>query len=255
MPTRKIARYGWRPDHPDRRDHKLAIARSVPLPPHVDLSTSKFMPAVYDQGQLGSCTANAIAAAVDVERAAQNESFINPSRLFIYYNERFIEGDTANDGGAEIRDGIKVVASQGVCPETEWPYDESQFAVHPSPEAYDAALKFKALKYASVNQGQNDIMNILGAVGRPVIFGMNVYDDFEGDDVAASGVVPMPAANQAPIGGHAVLIVGYDTPSQRFIVRNSWGADWGQKGYFTIPFRYVLNADLASDFWVITLES
>lgn len=255
MPTRKIARYGWRRDHPDRRDHKLAIARSVPLPLHVDLSTSKFMPPVYDQGQLGSCTANAIAAAVDFERAAQCEAFITPSRLFIYYNERFIEGDTANDSGAEIRDGIKVVASQGVCPEVVWPYDEGQFAAHPSPDAYDAALKFTAVKYASVNQGLNDIKNILGAVGKPVVFGMNVYDEFESDEVAASGVVTMPAANQAPIGGHAVLIVGYDDPSQRFIVRNSWGADWGQKGYFTIPYRFVLDPNICDDFWVVTLES
>jgi C1A family cysteine protease len=255
MPTRKIAGYGWRPDHPDRRDHKLAICRAVPTPPHVDLSTSKCMPAVYDQGELGSCTANAIAAAIDFERAVQGEPFITPSRLFVYFNERAIEGDTANDSGAEIRDGIKVVASQGVCPESVWPYDEAKFADKPDDGAYAAALMFKAVRYASVNQGINDIKNILGAVGRPVVFGMNVYDEFESDEVAASGVVIMPAANQAPVGGHAVLIVGYDDSSQRFKIRNSWGPDWGQKGYCTIPYRYLLDPDLASDFWVITLES
>lgn len=255
MPTRKISRYGWRRDHPDRRDHKLTVQRAIlPLPIHVDLSTSKFMPPVYDQGQLGSCTANAIAAAVDFERACQGEAFIGPSRLFIYFNERAIEGDTDSDDGAELRDGIKVVASLGVCPECIWPYDEAKFAEKPDDACFAAALKFRAVKYASVNQTSTDIRTVL-ASGKPVVFGFSVYDAFEGDDVASTGVLPMPAANEAPIGGHAVMLVGYDDASQRFLVRNSWGTGWGQAGFFTIPYRYVLDPGLASDFWVITLES
>ena len=255
MPTRKISRYGWRPDHPDRRDRKFSIEQRVNLPAQVDLSKLPAMPPIYDQGELGSCTANAIAAAVDFERGIQKETFITPSRLFIYYNERAIEGATAEDSGAELRDGIKVVANSGVCPESEWPYEISHFAEQPPAHCFADALHFKALQYSSVTQDPYFVRHCLAILGKPVAFGMSVYDAFESDDVAATGVVPMPAANEAPVGGHAVLLVGYDDASQRFKVRNSWGADWGSSGYFTIPYRFVLDPDLASDFWTITLES
>lgn len=234
----------------------MRIAPAVALPPSADLRTSGFLPPIYDQQQLGSCTANAIAAAVDFERKKQGEDFMTPSRLFIYYNERVIEGDPDQDNGAEIRDGIKSVAAQGVCPESEWAYSDqgNQFTIKPNDQCYTDALKFKALSYQSVPQDEQSIKSVLAA-GRPVVFGFSVYDAFESDAVAASGIVPLPGPNDAPIGGHAVLAVGYDDPSQMFLVRNSWGASWGLAGYFKLPYAYLTNPNLASDLWMIQTES
>src|ERR1700682_6646972 len=118
----KIARYVCIPDQPDQRDHLYAAPAQflVALPPSADLR--RRCPAVYNQGQLGSCTANAIGAAIEFDRIKQKISDFVPSRLFIYYNERVIEGTVRSDSGAMIRDGIKSVASLGVCPEPEWPY-------------------------------------------------------------------------------------------------------------------------------------
>lgn len=210
------------------------------------------MPAVYDQGELGSCTGNAIAAAHQFEQMRQSETAFAPSRLFIYYNERAVEGTVDQDSGAQIRDGIKSIASLGVCPESEWAYDIDQFAVKPSEQCYADALFHKAIRYLKVPQDLRSIQGCL-AYGYPVVFGFTVYESFESQDVAASGVVELPAPSESVVGGHAVLLVGYDEASQRFIVRNSWGDSWGQYGYFTIPFEYVLNAGLANDFWSIRL--
>src|SRR5215469_6767170 len=124
----KIKRYGWIPDLPDHRDllYAAPVAALQALPGKVDL-TSKCAP-VYDQGQLGSCTANAIGGAIQFEQMKQSIPNFTPARLFIYYNERAIEGTVASDSGAQIRDGVKSVAQQGACPETMWPYVISKFA-------------------------------------------------------------------------------------------------------------------------------
>jgi C1A family cysteine protease len=252
----KIQKYGWKKDHLDHRDLIARVAAPpTGLPPSVDLRTTGFVPPVYDQLQLGSCTANAIAAAVDFERKKQGEAFLTPSRLFIYYNERVIEDTVDQDAGAEIRDGIKSVASQGVCAESEWPYTDqgTQFTVKPTGQCYIDALSFEALKYISVNQVEADIKGVL-ASGSPVVFGFSVFSEFESDAVAKTGLVPMPSATEAPLGGHAVLCVGYDDASQLFLVRNSWNTTWGQSGYFQLPYAYLLDANLASDLWVIQLE-
>lgn len=255
----KIHRYGWTPDKLDHRDLQLFIpsVTRVPLPSSCDLRPSGNVPPVYDQGNLGSCTANAIAAAVDFERKLQGEAFLTPSRLFIYYNERVIEDSVAEDSGAQIRDGIKSVVSQGVCPESEWPYvdDGERFAVQPDPLCYSTALKAKALVYSSVSQDPYFIRHCLSMLGRPVVFGFSVFEAFESDSVAATGKVPLPGSADAPIGGHAVQAVGYNDASQMFLCRNSWGPGWGLEGYFWLPYAYLLNPDLSDDLWVIQSES
>ena len=245
--------YGWRKDHLDQRDHLLGISKPAPLPTSVDLRPG--CPPVYDQLDLGSCTGNAIAAAVDFERKRQGEYFLNPSRLFIYYNERVMEGDVSEDAGAEIRDGIKSVASLGVCPESDWPYDEQEFATKPSPSCYTDALKIRSLGYSVVSQNAFNLKYVLAILKRPVIFGFSAFDVFESDAVAASGIVPMPGPTDSPIGGHAVLAVGYNDVDQCFIVRNSWGPDWGDAGYFHFPYAYMLDPNLTSDLWTILFES
>ena len=242
--------YGWTPDLPDHRDHLFAAAPKTvaALPPKADLR--KGCPPVYDQGQLGSCTANAIAGAMEFDLLKQKLTDFMPSRLFIYYNERVIENTVNSDAGAQIRDGIKSVGNQGVCPEPEWPYIPAKFAVKPPQTAYTDALKNKAVTYQAVARDLTQMKGCLAA-GYPFVLGFTVYTAFESPQVARTGVLNMPASGESVLGGHAVPAVGYDDPSQRFIVRNSWGNAWGQKGYFTMPYAYLLAAKLSSDFWTI----
>lgn len=263
--ARSVARYGWVRDLPDMRDRVYSVpeAVSTTLPASVDLRTGTpgFMPC-YDQGQIGSCTANAIAGAVEFGLRKEKLPDFVPSRLFIYYNERVMEGTVGTDSGAQIRDGIKSVATQGVPPESEWPYDavpadaNGQFpagsaeATKPPAQVYEDALKNKVTSYQRVPQ---DLAHIKGSLaqGYPVVFGFTVYSSFESQQVASTGVVPMPAAGEQVLGGHAVVAVGYDDSASRFIVRNSWGTAWGMDGFFTMPYEYLTNTQLASDFWTV----
>jgi len=220
-----------------------ALPSSADLRPHC--------PPVYDQGQLGSCTANAIAGALQFDEIKEHKNGLStPSRLFIYYNERVIEGTVTSDSGAQLRDGVKTVAKQGICPEKVWPYDISKFAVKPPTLAYKDAAKDKATNYLRLSQAANQLKGCL-ASGYPFVFGFTVYESFESADVSKTGIVPMPSPNEAVLGGHAVCAVGYDDAQQRFIVRNSWGTEWGMKGYCTMPYTYLLDPNLASDFWTI----
>jgi C1A family cysteine protease len=244
--------YGWIPDLPDQRDHLYSapLRQLAGLPVCVDLASQ--CPAVYDQGQLGSCTANAIGAAVEFDRMKQGLQDFIPSRLFIYWNERNMEGTVQSDSGAQIRDGIKSVAKQGACPETDWPYDISRFTEKPSAQAYADAKLDRAVSYQRVAQNLNQMKGCL-ASGYPFVFGFTVYESFESDEVAQTGHAPMPASGEQTVGGHAVLAVGYDDASQWLTVRNSWGDGWGMKGYFTLPYAYVTQSSLAADFWTIRL--
>ena len=243
--------YGWVRDLPDHRDvmYSSPIAPAA-LPPQIDLRNG--CPPVYDQGQLGSCTANAIAAALDFERHKQGLQFLSPSRLFIYYNERAMENTVNSDAGARIRDGIKSVGTQGAPPEALWPYDITQFEVRPPDNAFAKAKLDRALSYMRLTQVVNQLKGCL-ASGFPFVFGISVYESFESPDVAKTGVVPMPASNEAVLGGHAIVAVGYDDSSQRFVVRNSWGTGWGIEGYCVFPYAYLTDPNLSSDFWTIRL--
>jgi C1A family cysteine protease len=246
-------RYGWIRDLPDHRDRCYTAEPPGfgPLPPSVDLRAG--CPPVYDQGQLGSCTANAIAAALEFDRKKQGLPDFTPSRLFIYYNERAMEGTIASDSGAQIRDGIKSVATQGDCPEAEWPYDPAVFAVQPAAQCYADAVKYKAVQYAAVGQDERSVKTCL-ANGYPFVFGFTVFAAFESEPVAQTGQVPMPGLFAGPPqGGHAVLCVGYDDATSMFTVRNSWGPDWGDKGYFYMRYQYLLSDQYADDFWTISL--
>lgn len=247
---RKIKGYGWNPDIPDGRDLMYAAPPEVvtQLPTQVDLRSQ--CPAVYDQGQLGSCTANAIGAALEFDQMKQGESAFTPSRLFIYYNERVIEGTVSSDSGGQIRDGVKSVNQQGAPPEVDWPYDITKFADQPPQQAYDDASQHKSVLYQRLTQTLSQFKGCL-ASGYPFVFGFVVYESFESQQVASTGQAPMPTAGEQQIGGHAVLAVGYDEDQQRFIVRNSWGTTWGMNGYFTLPYPYLLQQTLSSDFWTI----
>jgi C1A family cysteine protease len=248
---RKIAGYGWNRDLPDGRDFMYAAPVEVisALPKTVDLRPR--CPDVYDQGQLGSCTANAIGAALEFDQMKQQEPDpFTPSRLFIYYNERVIEGTVSSDSGAQIRDGVKSVNQLGAPPETAWPYMITKFRNKPPKTAYTDALKNQAIIYQRLTPTLSQLKGCV-ASGYPFVFGFTVYESFESAAVAKSGKVPMPQADEQQLGGHAVLAVGYQESSQTFIVRNSWGSGWGMEGYFTMPYPYLLQPTLSSDFWTI----
>jgi len=244
-------RYGWIPDLPDHRDLVLpraSHALTAALPTHKDLSP--YGPAIWDQGDLGSCTANAIARALQFDQIKQGEKSFLPSRLFIYYNERVVEGTVRSDAGAQIRDGIKSVAKLGACPEWMWPYDVAKFAVKPSARCYASAPQGAAIRYQTVAQDVGQMRAVL-AGNNVIVVGFTVYESFESDRVASTGIVAMPAPHEAVVGGHAVTVVGYDDATRRFKCANSWGTSWGQQGYFTIPYEYLTDPNLADDFWVV----
>jgi C1A family cysteine protease len=236
-------------DKHDPRDLPFStISKAVVLPASVDLRAA--MPPVYDQGQLGSCTGNAIAAAYEFDQMKEKIGVFQPSRLFIYYNERLMEGTVSEDSGAEIRDGIKVINKYGICSETSWPYNIESFTVKPPVAAYSEAAQHVAMAYYRVPVTLNDMKTAL-ASGFPIVGGITLYESFESDSVAKTGKVAMPKKNEKVLGGHAILFVGYDDKSKRLLVRNSWGSSWGQGGYFTLPYAYITDT-LVSDLWVVT---
>ena len=175
-----------------------------------------------------------------------------PSRLFIYYNERVIEHTVATDSGAQLRDGIKTVNKQGVCTEKIWPYNITQFAKKPAEQMYSAALNHKVLSYQSIVRNLTQMKGCL-ASGYPFVLGFTAYESLESESVAKTGKLNMPKKNEQVVGGHAVAAVGFDDKTKRFIMRNSWGTDWGMKGYFTMPYDYLMDENLSDDFWTIRI--
>jgi C1A family cysteine protease len=255
---------GWVRDLPDHRDYMFAAPSDVltTLPPKVDLRP--LMPPVYDQKAVGSCTAQAIGAAIQYERvkAGQTPDFI-PSRLMVYWNERLIERTVPIDAGAMLRDGIKTVAKQGVCDETNWPYipvpADPQTNIFPpgSPpiskapqSAYTAAMNFRVNSYLRVIQTLIQLKGCL-AQGHPIIFGFTVYTNIYGDDGEPVTLLTVPRPADRMLGGHAVLAVGYDDDRGVFIIRNSWGDAAQDHGYFYMAYPYITDQQLASDFWTI----
>jgi C1A family cysteine protease len=247
--TKSINKYGWVPDLPDHRDYLFSAVRPVPpaLPAHLDLRP--FCSKVEDQGNLGSCTANALAGALECLEIKDKVHYADLSRLFIYYNERVIEHSVKSDSGAMIRDGIKTLAKQGVCTEKTWPYVISRFTKKPGAACYNEASAHQITSYHRILT--LDEMRACLAEGFPFVFGFTVYESFESQQTAKTGVVNMPLAGERTVGGHAVMAAGYDDNEKRFIVRNSWGPKWGMKGYFTMPYAYVADRNLSDDFWTI----
>lgn len=241
---RKIKRYGCKPDLIDHRD--LMFVRSehfdklIEIPRSVNLVDK--LPACWDQGDLGSCTGHGSGAAM----AFLKPGFM-PSRLMIYFDGRQIEGDTDDDAGAQIRDVVSGLANQGVCDEGLWPYDISQFAVEPTPACYDLAKDNLISQYFRCSD-LDDIKNSL-AQGFPVIIGFSVYSNFEAPEMATDGILHMPSAQDEMLGGHCVLVIGYDDDRGQVFVRNSWGTGWGLNGNFWMDYAYFQN--LVNDCWTL----
>jgi C1A family cysteine protease len=241
--------YGWIPDLPDQRDYPYAtLAAVIPtLPKKVDLQN--FCTPVENQGKLGSCTACALVGNLEFLKKRKLNNNFDFSELFLYYNERVIRGTTTSDSGASLRDGIKSLVKMGDCREELWPYALSKYRLKPPAKAYTEAKHFQITKYFRIS-AITEMKHTL-STGFPFVFGFAVYESFESLNTRETGIVRMPEIGERMLGGHAVMAVGYDDPAQYFLVRNSWGKGWGKHGYFFMPYQYLKNSFLSSDFWTI----
>lgn len=253
---------GWKPDSCDDRDYCFNPRRyrSINYPEDMDLLPIKVdfreiytLPPIQDQGNLGSCTAHAVAFLFQLDEITQNINFFDPSRLFIYYNTRVLEGTTNYDSGAEIRTTIKSINKFGACNEISWLYDFKKFIMKPPQHCYDEAKIYTSLLYRKVEQNILSLKNAL-LDGNAIAFGFMVSESL--NDITDDGIMPIP--NDSLIGGHAVVIVGYDDEKimkdgtkGSFIIRNSWGIGWGEQGYFYMPYNFVIDKKYCLDFWVI----
>jgi len=243
-------KYNYRKNTHDSRDFKLELPKVESLPSSVDLR-SKDVP-ILDQGERGTCTAFSSSCALMYALHREKDLIFIPSENFIYYNTvaNINHEDPESDPGADIRTTCKSISKYKVCAVDSWPYDDKHFGIKPNAVAYNSAKQHKSFKYMAVNQTLKDIKTALFH-GYPVLAGIQVYESFESDEVAKSGIVPMPKPNEQCLGAHAVTIIGYT--SDHFILQNSWSSSWGQHGYFTLPHSYVLDPNLTCDLYAIEI--
>ena len=215
----------------------------IKLPLKIDLRSKCQL--ILDQGKLGSCTANALVSIVGYDKKN-----LFGSRLFLYYNERMLINTIPDDSGAYLSDGIKILQTYGICQESSWPYDISKFTDKPPISCYDEALQNQALIVENID---NTIVSMKTSLANnePFVVGIAVYSSFQTKSVEKTGIVPMPSKKDYLLGGHAVVCVGYDDKKQIWIMRNSWGTGWGDKGYFYLPYNYLTDDTLSSDLWII----
>lgn len=250
---------GWLPDLPDARDIPFRAVFRVPraLPSRCDLRAG--CSAVEEQGELGSCTAQALVGALEyLELGALADGrrascYRDLSRLFVYFNEREAMGTVREDSGAMLRVGIKTLAKLGVCAEALWPYDVSRFARRPAAACYEEARGHSITAYQRLTSVAE--MKACLAQGLPFVFGFSVYEHVMSRQVARTGVIRLPEPNERLQGGHAVLAVGYDDERQTVLFRNSWGEGWGRDGYGELPYGYLSDRNLSDDFWCIQATS
>lgn len=243
--------FNLKPSPVDERDYVFEPKSKavLVLPDAVDL-TAKLGVRPYNQYDMGSCTANAMAAAIQFLQKLEKLPKVMPSRLFTYFISRELEGTANEDAGAYIRDVVKVTNKQGFLFEKDWKYTRKNLFTRPSEELYQEAAKRKIDRYERIEDGNVSKMMSCLAEGFPFIFGMVVFNrPFEVASV--TGTMPMPTKKDENIGGHAVICVGYDAKRKAFKIRNSYGPTWGDKGHFWLPFAFADNENYMWDCWVV----
>jgi len=245
--------YNLETDNYDHRDKQhIFTINEFRLPLYCDLR--EYFSEPYNQGKLGSCSANAIGGAIQYDCSRQHLHSSNaefPSRLYIYYNERDLMGTINEDSGSTLRNGMKAINNYGFCSEKMWPYDIEKFENKPSDECYKEGEQDAGVEYKRVNQHIDDLRHCLSQEHLPIVFGFVVYESMETPQVTKTGFVPTPEKGEKMLGGHAILLVGYDDVRKVFFFRNSWDENWGDHGCGYIPYKYVLNPKLAFDFWTV----
>lgn len=250
----------------DERDLQVTIPITEELPDKIDLREN--CPPVFDQGNIGSCTSQAGVGAYMMLK----DTDILHSRLYLYFKERFLEDAIDEDNGATMRSIGKALHKFGVCTEKMHPYISSKFKNTPTEQADKEAENYKINAYKKLSN-INQIKEYLVKKQQPVMIGMEIYSSFESRGVIQTGIVPMPKKDERFLGGHAVLIVGYDdnfgknkvkkgflnslfrmfaSPNNNngyFIVRNSWGEGFGDDGYFYLSYEFM--KEHTFDYWVI----
>jgi C1A family cysteine protease len=269
---------GWLRDLPDFRDYTsddvkiaphldamgIAQPEDIAVPAKVDLRA--YCSPVEDQGSLGSCTANAVVGMVEYFERRAHSKHIDASRLFLYKATRDLLHWTG-DTGAYLRSTVGALALFGVPPEEYWPYNIATFDREPTAFCYAFANDFRAISYFRLDDPSTSPAKLLTkikaglAAGVPSVFGFTVYSSI--DQAATNGRIPYPVKGEKVVGGHAMLVIGYDdtmtivnagsgkTTKGAMLIRNSWGPGWGDHGYGALPYEYVLN-ELAVDFWSLT---
>lgn len=239
---------GWVPSDPNAPQPALKATSHPDLPPAVDLSP--MCSPVENQGQIGSCTANSVAGAMEYHQILHRQPLTDLSRLYIYYNARRIRGRTDQDTGCSMAEAVASYLAFGACPEAVWPYRHHLWDQEPSPEAYASAGFFPDLQYAALDYGLD--LKIALYSGLPVIFGMGVPDSFQTVGGKYGHVKPLPEGGwEPPAGGHAMLIVGYNDQKRAWLVRNSWGTGWGLNGHVWIDYAYMDHYRQPLGFWTI----
>lgn len=280
---------GWLPDYPDFRDFSIerdevsskqrelgqkesvramlakagvAGAPRKKLPTSVDLR--RWCSPVEDQGQLGSCTANAAVGVLEYFERKAFSKHIDGSRIFLYKVTRKLMHSTG-DTGAFLRTTMGALVLFGVPPEEYWPYEEAGFDKEPPAFCYAFAQSYQAISYYRLDPpgvSHDDLLARIKrnlAAGLPAMFGFTVYSSISQAD--RTGKIPYPSRGEKIVGGHAICTVGYDDAMKianedapkkgttgALLIRNSWGAGWGEKGYGWLPYDYVLEG-LADDWW------
>lgn len=257
-------RFGARSSYADEADafqhsnlRLAAVTRD--LPAKADLA--EHSPEILSQGNLGACVAHAVVEGWQISRRVHNWkkgrlsyftglNVFRPSRLYIYWNAKIIEGTSPrSDSGCTVHGALKGVDAQNLCPEDLWEYRMQNFGVQPPATCYSDASARSKSPYTKVFQSLETIKESI-AGGNPVIFGAVIFNSCYSRRVAHTGVIPLPdlAADQVS-GGHCMLLVGYDDTTRLFKLQNSWGRIWGESGFGYIPYDYVLNRELCGDFW------
>lgn len=230
----KIVRLNTKPSKPDTRDF-IYKPTNVSIPTMVDLR--EYDSKIENQGNLGSCTAVAITTAYEVMvNIRYPEYFTDLSSLFVYYHSRLFSDEIDQDAGSYIRDGLKSVKNYGACSEDLWPYMTESFDKQPFPKCYLDASKRKISEY-NILYANYEIKEIL-AGKRPVVACIEIFYDFlqVGKE---NPYVSMPGPFTYSIGNHAVVIMGYDDINKNFLIKNSYGKEWGDNGYAWLPYDYV----------------
>jgi C1A family cysteine protease len=258
MPIQR--KYGCRFGLPgDNRFPRLAVDPAYPpLSPDKSLLETGFMPPVFDQITTSGCTGHGYAGVLMYARAKQGLPFIDLSRLFPYWNARSMEGTSSSDSGAVIADVITASQQYGDCPYIDLPTEQSLVTVAPPPQAFTDAILHKTLAATRVwgkdAYGlQYHAKHVIDVLGLPVLYGVTVYASFESQQIADTGIVPMPGPNEKLAGGHCIWIYSYDDATRKVRCRNSWSKSWGQQGDFEADYDYIFNPAYSSDFHAVTL--